>query len=92
MWGLYLSIYLSIYLQFFYASSQISSVDILVLAGGYSSISGVAELIESRLGVKTIIANPFANMALAPKVNAESLAKHAPAMMIACGLALRGSH
>ncbi len=79
-------------LQFFYASSQISSVDILVLAGGCSSISGVAELIESRLGVKTIIANPFANMALAPKVNAESLAKHAPAMMIACGLALRGSH
>jgi len=79
-------------LQFFYASSQISEIDILVLAGGCSSISGVAELIEARLGVKTIVANPFANMDLAPKVNAESLAKHAPAMMIACGLALRGGH
>jgi type IV pilus assembly protein PilM len=35
------------------------------------------------------VANPFANMALSSKVNAGALASDAPALMIACGLALR---
>jgi len=78
-------------LQFFYASSQISDVDALILAGGCSSISGINEIVESKLGVKTIIANPFANMAVASKINTKSLTNDAPAMLIACGLALRGS-
>ncbi len=77
-------------LQFFYASSQISDIDVLVLAGGCSSIPGIAELVENKLGVKTIIANPFANMAIASKIPTNNLTNDAPAMMIACGLALRG--
>jgi type IV pilus assembly protein PilM len=77
-------------LQFFYASSQISDVDVLILAGGCASIPGVAELVESKLGVKTMIANPFATMAIAPKIQTKNLANDAPAMLIACGLALRG--
>ena len=77
-------------LQFFYASSQISELDHLMLAGGCASIPGIAELIESKLGVHTIVANPFANMAVASKIPAQSLTNDAPAMMIACGLALRG--
>lgn len=77
-------------LQFFYASSQISDIGALVLAGGCSSIPGVAELVESKLGVKTIIANPFANMAVASKIPTKNLTNDAPAMLIACGLALRG--
>ncbi len=77
-------------LQFFYASSQISDVDILILAGGCSSIPGIAELVESKLGVKALIANPFANMAVASKIQTKNLTNDAPAMMIACGLALRG--
>jgi len=77
-------------LQFFYASSQISDVDVLILAGGCSSIPGIAELVESKLGVKTMIANPFANMAVASKIPTNNLTNDAPAMMIACGLALRG--
>jgi type IV pilus assembly protein PilM len=77
-------------LQFFYASSQISDVDVLILAGGCSSIPGIAELVESKLGVKTMIANPFANMAVASKIPTKNLTNDAPAMMIACGLALRG--
>lgn len=77
-------------LQFFYASSQISNVDVLVLAGGCSSIPGIADLVESKLGVKTMIANPFANMAVASKIPTHNLTNDAPAMMIACGLALRG--
>ena len=75
--------------QFFFSSSQIAHIDHLLLAGGCASIAGIAELIESKLGVPTMVANPFANMALASKVPAQSLANDAPAMMVACGLALR---
>jgi type IV pilus assembly protein PilM len=35
------------------------------------------------------VANPLARMSLAPKVQAQSLAQDAPALMIAVGLALR---
>jgi type IV pilus assembly protein PilM len=35
------------------------------------------------------VANPFVEMTLSAKVNAAALASDAPAMMIACGLALR---
>ncbi len=76
-------------LQFFYSSSHFNDVDHIVLAGGSGSIADVDELIEHKTGVPTTIANPFANMALSSKVRAQSLSNDAPAMMIACGLALR---
>jgi len=77
------------FLQFFYTAGQHHSVDMIALAGGCASIPGIDELIESQLDVKTIIANPFANMELSGKVNAQALSNDAPALMIACGLALR---
>lgn len=77
-------------LQFFFASSQISDIDHLILAGGCSSIPGIAELVESKLNIHTIVANPFASMAVASKIPTQSITNDAPAMMIACGLALRG--
>jgi type IV pilus assembly protein PilM len=76
--------------QFFYSSSSITNIDHLVLAGGCSSIEGIAELVESKIGLPTIVANPFANMSLASKVPAQTLANDAPALIISCGLALRG--
>lgn len=76
-------------LQFFFSSSQYSAVDHIVLAGGSASIQGADELIEAKLGTPTTVANPFANMSLAPRVKAQALANDAPALMIACGLALR---
>ena len=76
-------------LQFFFSSSQYNSVDQVVLAGGCASIPGVDELIEEKLGVTTTIANPFANMALAGRIKPQQLGSDAPALMIACGLALR---
>ena len=77
------------FLQFFYTAGQHQSIDLITLAGGCASIPGIDELIESQLDVKTIIANPFANMELSGKVNAQALSNDAPALMIACGLALR---
>jgi type IV pilus assembly protein PilM len=75
--------------QFFFSSSQITQIDHLILAGGCASVEGIADLIQERTGVPTIIANPFANMSLASKVPAQSLANDAPALMVSYGLALR---
>ena len=76
-------------LQFFFSSSPYNSVDHIVMAGGCSSIPGVDELIEEKLGTPAIIANPFANMSVSSRVKPQSLSNDAPSMMIACGLALR---
>ena len=76
-------------LQFFFSSSQYNYVDQLVLAGGVAAMEGLRDEVEEKLGLPTMIANPFANMAVSNKVNAVSLAMDAPAMLIATGLALR---
>ncbi len=76
-------------LQFFFSSSQYNYVDHLVLAGGVAVMDGLRDEVEIKLGLPTTIANPFANMAVASRVNAVALALDAPAMMIATGLALR---
>jgi len=76
-------------LQFFYAGSDFNRVDQVVLAGGCASIAGIANLVEEQIGVPTVVANPLANMALGPRVQAHALAQDAPALMIACGLAMR---
>ena len=75
--------------QFFYSASQISNIDHLILAGGCASISGIAELVESKIGIPTIVANPFAEMSVSSRVSAQSLSNDAPALMVSCGLALR---
>jgi len=75
--------------QFFFSSSSIANIDHLILAGGCSSIDGLAELIESKLGVSTFVANPFADMSVSSRVPTQALSNDAPALMVACGLALR---
>lgn len=76
-------------LQFFFSSSQYNYVDHLVLAGGVAAMEGLRAEVEEKLGLPTMIANPFADMAVSNKVNAVALAMDAPAMLVAAGLALR---
>jgi len=76
-------------LQFFFAAGQFHDVDCILLAGGTASIPGLDHMIQQKIGTQTLVANPFADMALSSKVNAGALASDAPALMIACGLALR---
>lgn len=76
-------------LQFFYSSSHFNDVDCIVLAGGTASTPGLVDMISEKIGTPCILANPFARMSVASKVNASALANDAPAMMIACGLAMR---
>jgi len=76
-------------LQFFFAGSEYSKVDQVVLAGGCASIAGIGDMIEEQLGVPALVANPLAGMSLSSRVQAQTLSQDAPALMIACGLALR---
>jgi type IV pilus assembly protein PilM len=76
-------------LQFFFAGSEYSRVDQVVLAGGCAAIDGITELLEQQLGVPCVVANPLARMSLSSKVQAQTLAQDAPALMIAVGLAMR---
>jgi type IV pilus assembly protein PilM len=76
-------------LQFFFSSTQYNDVDHVVLAGGVAALEGLANAVEEKLGTPTTVANPFKNMAVSSRVNGAALANDAPALMIACGLALR---
>ncbi|MGB0722030.1 MAG: pilus assembly protein PilM [Gammaproteobacteria bacterium] len=77
-------------LQYFLSSTDYSVVDHIVLCGGNAAIAGIDKLIEEQTGISCSVANPFAHMGINnTRVNASKLAADAPAMMIACGLALR---
>jgi len=76
-------------LQFFYSSTTFETINTIILSGGTAAIPDVAELVKEKSGVDTIIANPFSNMALSPRVNTQALTNDASSLMIACGLTLR---
>ncbi len=77
-------------LQFFYSSSSYNRTDQLILAGGAAGIRKLDELVEERLGLPTLIANPFNQMSVASSIKPQSLNHDAPILMVAVGLALRG--
>jgi type IV pilus assembly protein PilM len=76
-------------LQFFFTSTSYNQVDQIVLAGGCALLPGLDELVAKRAGVATIVANPFAGMAMSDRVRPRQLAQDAPQLLIATGLALR---
>lgn len=78
------------FLQFFYSSGEHEHVDYIALAGGCSSIPGIAELVESNLGIATGVADPFSNTKMASRIAKQRIVNDMPSLMIACGLALRG--
>lgn len=78
------------FLQFFFSADKNDYVDQIVLAGGSTGVPGVAELIQERIGTPTLIADPFANVSIGSDIPAQRLRDDGPAMMISCGLALRG--
>nr|WP_256352615.1 pilus assembly protein PilM [Pseudomonas sp. PDM31] len=76
-------------LQQFFACGQYNSVDHILLAGGTASVPGLDQLIEQRLGTATQVANPFLGMSLSGKVSKAAMVSDMPALLIACGLAMR---
>ncbi|MDO8347426.1 MAG: pilus assembly protein PilM [Rugosibacter sp.] len=76
-------------LQFFYTSTPHSEVHHIVMAGGSVLVPGVVNVIRERTNANVLLADPFAGMAIAPRIRARQLAADAPSLMVACGLALR---
>lgn len=76
-------------LQFFTNSTQYNKVDYILLAGGCAAIPGAAALVQEKTQVNTIVANPFTHMSVNPRLKQLQISADAPALMIACGLALR---
>jgi type IV pilus assembly protein PilM len=76
-------------LQFFFTSTQFNQVDHIILSGGCAVIQGIDQVVASRTQVATEVANPFVGMSLSQRVRPKNLAAEAPALLVACGLAMR---
>jgi type IV pilus assembly protein PilM len=76
-------------MQFFFTSTQYTSVEHVLLTGGSAVIPGLDEMVQSRTQISTLVANPFASMAISPRVPLKKLVADAPSLMVACGLAMR---
>ncbi|MDP5238615.1 pilus assembly protein PilM [Uliginosibacterium sp. 31-16] len=76
-------------LQFFFTSTQFNQVDHIVLSGGCAVIPGIDQIVAGRTQVTTEVANPFVGMGLSQRIRPKNLAADAPALLVACGLALR---
>jgi type IV pilus assembly protein PilM len=76
-------------LQFFFTSTQYNSVDQILLAGGSAVIAGLDEAVHTRTQVPCMVANPFAAMQTASRIQLKRLIVDAPSLIIACGLAMR---
>jgi len=76
-------------LQFFFTSTQYNEVSYVVLAGGCAALLGLDEAVATRTQVSTLVANPFELMTLSSRIKPRQLQADAPALMVACGLAMR---
>lgn len=76
-------------LQLYYTAGRKHEVKRLMLAGGSSVIPGLSERLAQDSGMDVVVANPFLNMKVNPRVDIQTLASDAPAMLTACGLAMR---
>lgn len=77
-------------LQFFFSSSpDYDSVDQIILAGGCATIPGIDSAIQNRVNIPTVIAEPLSNMKSSWRAKRNMPDEAEPAMLIACGLALR---
>ncbi len=76
-------------LQFFFTSTQYNEVSYVVLSGGCAALIGLDEAVATRTQVSTLVANPFELMTLSSRIKPRQLQTDAPALMIACGLAMR---
>ncbi len=76
-------------LQLYYTAGRKHEVKRMVLAGGSSVIPGLAERLAQENGMDVVIANPLQRMKVSAHIDVQTLAGDAPAMLTACGLAMR---
>lgn len=78
------------FLQFFYAAHPNVHVMRILLGGGVANLPELSERVAQSTGTETSMVNPFSGMNRAPRVSNQIINEEATAMLIACGLALRG--
>jgi type IV pilus assembly protein PilM len=76
-------------LQFFFTSTQYNKVDHILLAGGCAMLPGLEDVVSARTQVNALVANPFSRMQISSRVSQRLLTQDAPALLVACGLAMR---
>ena len=77
-------------LQFFLASGGgRQQPDQIIVCGGCANITGVDDLIASRVGINTVRGDPLGQMKVSSKAKAQGVVKDATALLTAFGLALR---
>jgi type IV pilus assembly protein PilM len=76
--------------EFFYTTSSHDQVEEVVLAGGASQVLNLDGVLRERLGAKIELMNPFREIQYSEsQFSPEWLNRHAPAMVVAVGMALR---
>lgn len=76
-------------IQLFLTATNHSAVSSVVLLGNGVSLPNMASTLQRVLGVPCQIGNPFAGMTISSNVDSKQLFIDAPALAVACGLALR---
>lgn len=76
-------------LQLFFSASPYDEIDHVLLAGGTANLEGLAKFLQSTLGYRVTVADPFLQMTFSPQVNIKQIKQDAPSLMVACGAALR---
>lgn len=78
------------FVQYYYSDGSHKKLDYIILSGRCAIIPDIEKSINEKIGIKTIIANPFINVNV-PKSEKTFIDKCAPVFMLSCGLALRGA-
>lgn len=79
-------------IDLYHANHADAPLSRLVLSGGGSKVSGLAEFLASETGLSVELFNPFGNMTVnTKKIDAEYLNTIGPEMAIATGIAIRPS-
>lgn len=76
-------------LQVFYSNYQHGRIARLILIGGGSLHSGLAEQIQAELDTPVLVGNPFLGMDISAAIDVEELWRIAPALFLCTGFALR---
>lgn len=75
-------------LQFYYSSFE-DPLELILLAGDFARMPGLANLIQTECKISTKVSNPFLGMSIHNKIDSKALTTDAPSLLLACGLALR---
>jgi type IV pilus assembly protein PilM len=77
-------------LQFYLASgSGREQPDKILICGGCANVPGVADVVQSRVGIPAEKGDPLGQMKLSSRARTQAVQRDATALLTACGLALR---